>query len=355
MLEKKKISMLIATALLVAACGGGGGGTDPAATGGTETNSRPSGGDDASGGSSAGSNEPTNTGGEASIPSTDQKLSGYLELGGNALIYIPRHRQLMDGYASYDAVYLQWFETGRAFNGQEVFADIAAGLSEEQRNDPTIQVRPAVAAPAAPIASFGFRVIYGVKSESGGAQTGAQTAVGRVAFEFVERATTGGNRPERMTFIIDKVEFGTDANGVLVTARAQADAKLYVSGTNAQGITVNDTISAPPNSVRLMPLASVLDNYGDDSAQVLQLDLEQAFSLAGNRLAALHNLTGDFDMHVTMSSLKMIRPEKIVTDPLDPDPAWPRQDMVGKTIEMPGHAPVSGAGTSGRVWVRYTP
>ena len=338
MLGKKNLVLVLASALLMAACGGGGGGNN---------NSSGVGGGDTVGGGGT----PTDPGSGPSNPAVDQKLNGYLELGGNSLIYVPGDRRLMWGYA-YNAVYLDFFENGRDFQGNEVFADIASGLSQEQMNDPAIQIRPEVAAPAAPIASFGFRVLHEVKRAAGVNQTGAQTVVGRVAFDFEERATTAGGRPERMTFIIDQIELGTNADGTLVTARALPDAKVYVTGTNAQGVTVNETISAPTNSVRLMPLSVVLDNYGDPTARVLQIDLEQAFSLAGNRLAAMHNMSGDFDMHVTLSSLKIVRPEKIRTDPNDPDPAWPEQDMVGKTIEMAGHTPVSGAGTSGRAWVR---
>ena len=60
-------------------------------------------------------------------------------------------------------------------------------------------------------------------------------------------------------------------------------------------------------------------------------------------------LRGEFDMHVTLSPLeKFVRPYKPVTI----DPEWTLRDLVGKTIQMTGHAPVTGAGVSGRVLVR---
>jgi hypothetical protein len=341
MVFRKKLLLLLTSAALLSACGGGGGGGgDPAVIGG---------GDNASGGGGAPIEQP---GSGTVIPATDQQLNGYLQIGGNAVIYIPGDRELLYDEYAYNATYIEPFETGRMFTGEEVYTDIAAGLTEEERSNPALEIRPEVAAPAAPIASFGFRVVNEVQSEAGGIQTGAQSVIGRVAFDFVERSTTAAGNPERMTFIIDNVELGTNTAGRLITARARGDAQVYVSGVNAAGTAVNATIPAAVNSVRLMPLSYVLDNYGDTSAQVLLIDLEQAFSQAGERLAALHNVRGDFDMHVTLSSLKMVRPEKIRTDPNDPDPAWPRRDLVGKTIEMNGHAPVAGAGVSGRVWVR---
>lgn len=340
MVFRKKLLLLLASAALLSACGGGGGGGKDPVVGGV--------GDGVSGGGGT----PTEPGSGTVIPATDQKLNGYLQIGGNAVIYIPGDRELLYDEYAYNATYIEPFETGRMFTGEEVYTDIAAGLTEQERSNPALEIRPEVAAPAAPIASFGFRVVNEVQSEAGGIQTGAQTVVGRIAFDFVERSTTAAGSPERMTFIIDKVELGTNTAGRLITARALGDAQVYVSGVNAAGTAVNAAFPAAVNSVRLMPLSYVLDNYGDTSAQVLLIDLEQAFSQAGERLAALHNVRGDFDMHVTLSSLKMVRPEKIRTDPNDPDPAWPRRDLVGKTIEMTGHTPVAGAGVSGRVWVR---
>jgi hypothetical protein len=343
MFDKRKISILLAAAMLVAGCGGGGGGNNTPNTGGDGTTNPNTGGD----------NPPDNSGGDNNpVPSTDQRLNGYLEIGANQVVFIPGDRKLMYGFA-YNAGPIEYFE-GKDFSGGEADTNlnIAPGGTEQDLADPAVEIKPSVLAPAAPIASFGFRVKNEMYSNAGVLQTGVQNAVGRVAFEFVERSSTAGARAERMTFIIDKVELGTNANGTLVTARAQPGAQLYVSGTNANGDTVNETIPVAENSVRLMPLTQVADHNGDTSAQVLQIDLEQAFSQAGQKLVALHNLRGEFDMHVTLSSLeKMVRPYKPVTI----DPEWTLRDLVGKTIEMNGHAPVSGAGLSGRVLVRTPP
>jgi hypothetical protein len=336
MLDKKRISILLASAMLMAACGGGGGGNNPPAAGGDGTNNPSTG-------------NPTDDSGGDNIPSTDQRLNGYLEIGANQLIFIPGDRERLYGF-DYNGGPIEYFE-GKNYTGGETGTnlDIAAGGTAQDMTNPAVEIKPSVPAPAAPIASFGFRVKNEVYSSAGVVRQGVQTAVGRVAFEFVERASTAGGNAERMTFIIDKVELGTNANGGLITARAQDGAQVYVSGTNAAGVTVNETIPAPANSVRLMPLYHVADHNGDESAQVLQIDLEQAFSQAGDRLLALHNLRGEFDMHVTLSSLeKFVRPYKAVTI----DPEWTLRDLVGKSIEMTGHAPVTGAGVSGRVLVR---
>lgn len=338
MLDKKRISILLATAMFVAACGGGGGGDKTPAAGGDDT-SNPS------------TENPPDNPDDEDIPSTDQRLNGYLEIGANQLIFIPgdRNRDRLYGF-DYNGGPIEYFE-GKNYTGGETGTnfDIAAGGTAQDMTNPAVQIKPSVPAPAAPIASFGFRVANELYSSAGVVRPGVQTAVGRVAFEFVERATSAGGNPERMTFIIDKVELGTNANGGLITARAQEGAQVYVSGTNAAGVTVNETIPAAANSVRLMPLYYVADHNGDESAQVLQIDLEQAFSQAGERLLALHNLRGEFDMHVTLSPLeKFVRPYKPVTI----DPEWTLRDLVGKTIQMTGHAPVTGAGVSGRVLVR---
>lgn len=336
--------MLLATAMLLVACGGGGGGGKNPSEGEDGTSNPDTGGspNDPNNG-----NPPDNPGGE--IPSTDQRLNGYLQIGANQVVFIPGDRKQLYGY-NYNAGPIEYFE-GKDYQGGETGTslDIAAGGTEEDMTNPAVEIRPAVPAPAAPIASFGFRVLNQLYSAPGAVRTGAQSAVGRVAFEFVERPTDWGGSGERMTFIIDKVELATNADGTLVTAQAQSGSQVYVSATNGQGTNVIATIPAAPNSVRLMSLSNVADHNGDTSAQVLQIDLEQAFSQAGESLAPLHNLRGAFDMHVTLSSLeKMVRPYKPVTI----DPEWPQRDLTGKTITMEGHAPVSGAGVSGRVLVR---
>lgn len=333
---KKKFMFFLAVAALVTACGGGGGGS-----GDNNSIGSPGGGSDTTN-PDTGGNPPDNS--EAgNIPSTDQQLNGYLQISANQLVFIPADRKQMYGF-SYNGSPIEYFE--------ETGLEIAAGGTDA---DMSAEIPPSAIAPAAPIASFGFRVLNDVQSEAGGTQAGAQTAVGRVAFDFVERADSAGilagERAERMTFIIDQVELATDAGGYLVSARALADARVYVSGVNAAGTVVQDSLPAPTNSVRLMPLYHVADHYGDTSAQVLMVDPEQAFSQAGQRLAALHHLRGEFDMHLTLSSVKMVRPSKPVTD----EPALDRRELIGQPIGMSRHNAVNGAGVSGKVWIRRNP
>lgn len=334
---RTKFSLLFATAMLVTACGGGGGTTSP------DINATP--GSGASPDSGTGTNPDTGTAPAENtdggiIPATDEQLDGYLQISANQLVFIPADRKTMYGF-SYNGSPIEYFE--------QTGLEIASGGTE---SDMTAEIPPSAIAPAAPIANFGFRILNEVQSHAGGAQPGAQTAVGRVAVDFVERADSAGilagESPERMTFIIDRVELSTDANGGLMSARAQETAQVYVSGVNAAGTAVQATLPAPAKSVHLMPLYNVADNYGDTSAQVLMVDPEQALSQAGQRLAALHNLRGEFDMHLTLSSVQMVRPSKPVTD----EPALERRDLVGQPVRMNNHVTVNGAGVSGKVWIR---
>jgi hypothetical protein len=339
---KKKFLLLLATAALMTACGGGGG--DTTGLGGGDSDggiTNPDTGNNPDTGSNPDTvNNPPDNSDDGTIPSNDQQLNGYLQISANQLVFIPADRKQMYGY-SYNGSPIEYFE--------ETGLEIASGGTE---SDMGAEIPPSAIAPAAPIANFGFRVLNEVQSDAGGIQAGVQTAVGRVALDFVERADSAGilagERPERMTFIIDQVELSTDAGGRLVSSRALENAKVYVTGVNAAGTAVRDTIAAPADSVRLMPLYHVADNYGDTTAQVLMVDPEQAFSQAGERLSALHTLRGEFDMHLTMSPVKMVRPSKPVTD----EPALERRDLVGRPIEMTNHVTVNGSGVSGRVWIR---
>jgi hypothetical protein len=153
-----------------------------------------------------------------------------------------------------------------------------------------------------------------------------------------------------MSFIIDKVEFTTNDAGVLVNVRAQQGAQVYVTGVNAQGTVVNAILPAAPGSVRVMSLLDVADAFNDPAGQALFIDLEQAFSQAGNQLAALHNLKGYFNMHVTMSALQMVRPAKRIAG----EPELQRRDLIGKSITV-GNQTVTGAGVSGVVTIRMQP
>lgn len=361
MFDPRKLSVLLATAMLVAACGGGGGGGNEASSGSDGTTNPDTGGNPSTnpGGGT------TDPGDGTSAPVAEQQLNGNLHISENQVIFTQWNRPIFyDGSRPegtyYNASGIEFFEGN--YNGNFTYLDMATGLTEEERNDPRFSdgdpdwgFRPDVAAPAAPIANFGFRIARELRNEAGGVQRGAQTAVGRIAFELVERPSSAGSPAgetrERVSFVIDKVEYETNESGVLVSARAQQGAQVYVTGVNAQGTVVNETIPAAPASVRVMSMEDVADAYNDPAAQVLFIDLEQAFAQAGDRLSALHNLKGYFDMHVTMSSLNMVRPYKAVTT----EPELQRRDLVGKSIQVGDQAPVTGAGVSGVVTIRMQP
>lgn len=336
MFEKKKLALLLATAVFAAACGGGGGG----GVAGDTTNT--------AGGNTNGANPnppPTNTPGDTqTIPATDERLNGFLHMSANQLVFIPADRRQMWGY-SYNGSPIEYFE--------ETGLEIASGGAQEDMN---AEIPPSAIAPGAPIANFGFRVLNEVIDSTGNVQAGAQTVIGRVGLDFIERPQAGGvqagETAERVTIIIDNVELATNAGGRLISARALPSARVYVRGVNAAGAAVNETFAAPENSVRLMPLYHVADNYGDTSAQVLMVDPEQAFSQAGDRVQSLHSLRGEFDMHLTFSSVNLVRPAKPVTD----EPALDRRDLIGQPIQMTNHTTLNGGGVSGKVWIRrYLP
>lgn len=357
-----KLSFLLITGALTA-CGGGGGSSSanlPALGGGGGTSLPDTGGD---------GNTP-NPGADDDSQVTDQQLNGALHISSNQVIFTQWNRPIFYDTSRpegtyYNASPIEFFEGN--FGGNFTYLDMATGLTEEERNDPRFDERddvgfeapwrfkPEIASPAAPIANFGFRMLRELRTEANAIQTGAQSAVGRVAFELVERpSSTGspsGQSLEQMKFIIDKVELVTNDAGTLVSARAQQGAQLFVSGVNAQGTEVNATLPAPPNSLRVMSMADVADAFNDPDSQVLFIDLEQAFSQAGEELAALHNLRGYFDMHVTLSSLNMVRPYKPATN----EPELPRRELVGKSIQVGDQLPVTGAGVSGVVTIRMQP
>jgi hypothetical protein len=367
MFDKRKISIALATALLVTACGGGGGSDNNKPSSGGDGTTIPNTGGNSSTDPGTRGNPSTNPGGGTTDPGTtdpvtDQQLNGYLHISENQVIFTQWDRPIFydtnDG-TYYNASPIEFFEGN--YDGNFTYLDMATGLTEEERNDPRFTdndpnwgFRPEVAAPAAPIANFGFRVLREVRNEAGAIQRGVQSAVGRVAFEFVERpsstGTPAGEAPERMSFIIDKVEFTTNDAGVLVNVRAQQGAQVYVTGVNAQGTVVNAILPAAPGSVRVMSLLDVADAFNDPAGQALFIDLEQAFSQAGNQLAALHNLKGYFDMHVTMSALQMVRPAKRIAG----EPELQRRDLIGKSITV-GNQTVTGAGVSGVVTIRMQP
>jgi hypothetical protein len=361
---KNKIMLLLAAAALVTACGGGGG-SDGASTAAADGNLAPAntGGATGVGGGSGTQPADTNTPPSSSNPgpgagdtgtppgttqqppgtgtAADQQLAGYLSMVGNQLVYIRTDRSI------YHAVTLNQFESD-----QGMF-DIASG-SKQVSND-TLVPAP-VAAPAAPIAALGFRVNKFVQRATEGQAVGNQTVVGRVAVSLVERAGSRGilanEAAENMQFVIDKVELSTNQNGELISARALEGAQMHITGRNAANVAVQETVSVPAGAVRLLPMTEVLDHYGDDSSVVLLLDLEAAFSQAGQRLTALENIAGQFAAQVTISSAQIIRPSAAATEE---SPVLERKELVGQAITVGSQPAVRGAGISGNAWIRMYP
>ncbi len=223
--------------------------------------------------------------------------------------------------------------------------------------DGTCAIQPPAVAPAAPIAAFGIRIGTHVLPSAAGQQVGAQTVVGRIAFDLTERATSpgvGGTQlPEIMRFVIDNVEMSTDQGGRLTGVRIRDGAQIHVYGRNAAGVEVRESIPAPARTVRLMPLTEVPDGYGDTSSAILFMDLETGFSRAGDRLAALHAIAGHFTMHVTLSAVdKIVRPAAVASPGF---PAVPLRDLIGQSVTVNNQLPVTGGGISGSAWIRMYP
>jgi hypothetical protein len=352
--KKKNVALLMAIAALVAACGGGGGSDDVSDTRGANNGTPPApvtSGDTGTGGgaNNGGGMPPANTGNPPSTsdpvvvtnPSSDQQLSGHFSVVGNQLVYIRTDRSI------YNAVQLNQFESDTGMY------DFASGSKVAT---PDVYVPAPAVAPAAPIAALGFRVDKIVQPSTAGQAVGSQTVVGRVALSFTERDTSPGilanEVAERMSFVIDKVELSTAANGELTKVRVLDGAQMHVSGRSASGLAIQETIPVPADAVRLLPISNVLDHYGDNSSVVLLMDLETAFSQAGQKLTALENIAGHFSMNVTLSSVKIVRPaaaetfEGLVLE---------RKDLIGKAITVNNQPPVSGAGVSGNAWIRMYP
>ncbi|HEY8607785.1 MAG TPA: hypothetical protein VIM12_11790 [Noviherbaspirillum sp.] len=345
MLKKTKIATLLALAAFVTACGGGGGDGD------TPNNAAPSTGGSTDTGTGPVTNNPPNNNGnnppdnngnnppgdEQPNQPADQRLNGHLSMVANQLVYLRTNRSI------YNAFPLEQFETG-----QGLF-DTASGSNGDV---PGAQVPPPAAAPAAPIASFGFRVDRHVQPDTQDQVVGNQKVVGRVAFSLVERAESPDILPtesaESMSFVIDNVELTTNEAGELVSATLREGAQIHVEGRTAQGVPVLESFGAPVGSVRLLDMSEVLDHYGDNSSIVLLFDLERAFSQAGTRLAALENLQGQFAMNVTLSAANIIRPASTGDN-------LPEKNLAGQPITVTGQLPVTGAGISGTAWIRSNP
>ncbi len=339
--QQSKLIIIFAMAALIAACGGGGGNGQE------------------SGGNNSGTNLPINQPPANNpnpnpdpdpvtpVTATDPQLRGHLSVVGNQVVFINRNRTPgWPGAAEpYNGATIKYFE--------ETGLHIASGGTEADRSK---QVPPSIIAPAAPIASFGIRIGTGVlNDETDQSETGAQKVIGRVAMNFTEVASAGGvpagQQPERVTFIIDRVELETNDQGRLISAKALEDATLFFAGESYNGTTVTTDFPVPADSVRLMPVTQLIDNYGDTSSHILLVDLEQAFSQAGSELAAFHNLDGQFTMDLTFSSARIIRPAHADAD----EGPRPRRDLLGQAIQLPGHAAVNGGGLSGLVSIYRSP
>lgn len=380
MLKKTKIASVVAMAALVAACGGGGGDDEPSAlpnTGATPT--APVNGDSGSvpddngpatppdvsnptnpGDPDPGTEQPDDGGGEQA---TDTQLNGRLSIVANQLVYLRTSRLASVESAPYNAFTIDQFQGlqgGKGLYDAATGSETAAPGSVTDNNPYDGRIDPPAAAPAAPVASFGFRINRFVQTAAGEALPGAQAATGRVAFNFVERAGTAGigtnEVAEQMTFVIDGVELSTNAAGELTGVRVKAGAQVHVYGRSSTNGVVNASFPASPESVRLLPLFVqhsnqeprdlVLDAYGDTSSAVLLFDLEHAFSQAGTSLQALQYLEGEFDMDVTLSAALIDWPQ---------DDGSERRALTGKPITVAGQPTVTGAGISGTAWIRTYP
>ncbi|HEY0846249.1 MAG TPA: hypothetical protein VGE12_12845 [Noviherbaspirillum sp.] len=295
----------------------------------------------------------------APAPFVERQFDGYLQLVSNQIVYIRTNRIL------YLPVTLSEFE------GSTGIVDLAAGSRVARvpnlerdafadgctlEKDGTCGIQPTAVAPSAPIAGFGLRIGTHVLPEAGDRPVANQKSLGRIAFDLNERADSPGlgtNAREVMRFVIDNVEMETGQEGQLIAARLREGARIHVYGRNAAGVEVRESIPAPANTVRLLPLTDIPDSNGDTTSLVLFMDLEAGFSQAGERLAALNDIAGHFSMHVTLSSVPKIE------RPAAPDypgfPAVPRRDLVGEAITVNTQVPVTGGGISGSAWIRMYP
>lgn len=364
MFEKRNILFLLATAALVAACGGGGGDTQTADAG-TQTGVNPPANDAGTGSTPPAADDPgggtpppaTDGPGDDGTPPPDQVLAGRMEVVANQILYIRVNRVI------YLPVVLSAFESDRGI------VDVASGSKVANPEidvvghncnvaiDGTCGIVPPAVAPTAPIAAFGIRIDKRLQPTVPGQAVGNQTAVGRIALDLTERDDSpviGDNQvPEIMRYVIDGVEMSTDANGELVSVRMREGARMHVYGRNAAGVEVRESIPVPAGAVRLLPVSQIPDHNGDTTSIVLFMDFETAFSQAADRLAALENIAGHFAMNLTMSSVSsLVRPAAGATSEF---PAVARKDLVGETITVSTQPPVSGAGISGNVWIRWYP
>ncbi|TFW10111.1 hypothetical protein E4K72_02475 [Oxalobacteraceae bacterium OM1] len=257
------------------------------------------------------------------------------------LVYIKANRSI------YFPVALEQFESAQGIY------DFASGSKTDITN---VTIPTPARAPAAPLAAFGFRIEKFVQRATPDQDVANQKAVGRIAFNLEEKPGTpgiaAGATAEQIRFVIDKVELSSDAKGELVAARVQDGAQMTVYGRNAAGTEVRETIPLPNGAVKLVPLEWMLDPGGDTTSVMLVVDLETAFSQAGDKLAALADLAGQFSMQVTMSFAQLVRPGVPASGTT---PAVERRELTGQSISVNGLPPVTGWGVSGNAWVRMYP
>lgn len=383
MAEKKGRLFLSAVSAMLVACGGGsadtpvnapasaagassaaGAPTVTAGAPGTATGSASAAAALALGNTNAGNPAQTNNSAIAnSAPSSapsapaDQLLAGYLTMVANSVVFIRTDRVI------YLPVSLTEFESGTGIAGvasgsATAHVDIDVdGAHCNPAIDGLCGIQPPAPAPAAPLAAFGIRISRYVQPSTPGQAIWNQTVVGRIAVDLTERPGSPGilanEAAEIMRFVIDAVELSTDENGILVSAKVRDGAQIHVYGRNAAGVEVRENISAPAGTIRLLPLSQVPDNGGDTGSVILLLDLETGFSQAGQKLAALQNIAGQFSMHVTLSSIAdIVRPAAPAANGF---PALEREDLAGQQITVNEQPPVSGAGVNGNVWIRSYP
>ncbi|NEX63519.1 hypothetical protein [Noviherbaspirillum galbum] len=399
MISKKRLIPVILAAMFVTACGGGSDSTSstsgttttgasntpattgttatpttPATTGSTATPTTPATGTTstppttgATGttgtpgatGTTTGTT-PATTGTTATGPASDAKLAGFMEMVANQILYIRTNRVI------YLPVGLNVFE------GQTGIVDIASGSAVtpiaglesfaasqgcNAQNDGVCGVQPTAAAPAAPLAGFGIRLDKNVLTSDATQQVAGQKVVGRIGFDLTELSNSpgiaAGQSPEIMRFILDNVEMATNAAGQLDTVNVQAGAKLHVYGKTASGAEIRTDLPLPQGSVKLIQLTDIPDRGSDTGSQILYMDLEKAFSQAGQSLAGLEQISGHFAMHVTFSSFSRIfRPAAAATAEF---PAVAAKDLVGSDITVNSEPTVSGAGINGTAWIRMFP
>lgn len=347
MIGTKKLAGMLTIAALLAACGGGGGGDDGGTLPTAGTGAPSSGGSPTTGGSTTtppgdtnqnpGNQPPDNTGGEQV---NDTRLAGNLSIVANQLVFLKADRSI------YNAIQLETFETG------DGLLDAAAGSTgtETPPAPPATWVTPSATAPVAPIAALGLRIDRFVQATTEEPSVGGQTAVGRLALKLVERADSreiaAGQVAEQLSFVLDGVELSTADTGELTGVRVRDGAQIHVYGVTANGNEIRESLPASAQSVRLLPVSEVLDNYGDTSSTVLLLDLEHAFAQAGTRLAGLESISGHFDMDLTLSAAKIVRPA---------EGALERRELTGKSITVNTQPAVTGTGISGTAWIRSYP